>query len=397
LHTRRLRRLCIGTAWVVVSVAIGIACTSHADNDASHAIGGAVRSPGFATLPASLGVGAAIVQLDAHRAIAFGDVTWNQKTLTVSNDGVLVDFASKTAAKVSGPKLDDGLARARAAVTGSKVLFFGMECSSGRLPSTFDGEGDVADPCPDADLMLATLDVSTGAWATPVTAPAPVGGKVRWIVDATMVGRTAVIEWYRSGSGEATFTAYDTARGTWRAMDDAPGLIKGECSTDRYVVRETYDQSSGPNPRLLLLDPRRGTSTTVALPEEFAGAGDFDLACAANRVAVRTIVPPFAFVSADYSPATRTWRRLPPAPHDPLAQPWRGVGDVVVIPGAPASAVPSSLMSQTLDLTQPVPQWRSSRHMAPPKGVEVAMGVHSDGRVIARNDDVLMEFVVDAS
>jgi hypothetical protein len=395
LRSRGVRRLCLGGALLVAAAAIGVAVTWLSSGEPSPALGYAVRSPEFATLPASLrGARTTYVQLDAHRAIAFGDVTWNETTLTVVNDGVLVDFSRETATKIHGPMLDDGLARVGAVVAGSKVLFFGTECASGTLPSSFDGEsGDLADPCPDAPLMLITLDVATGTWSKPVTAPAPVGGKVRWLVDATMVGRTAVIEWFRSGSAQETFTAYDTATGTWRSLDDIPGQPYGwSCSTDRYVVRQTHeDFDGGPdtdrNPRILLLDPRAGAWTTVPLPKRMATSGEFGLACAANRIAVRTVVPPFAYASAEYLPATRQWRQLPPPPHDPLGRLWLGVGNVVV--AAATIGAPPSAHVQTLDLSQPVREWKPSGGLLAPSQGAVAMGVHPDGHVIERLGDSL--------
>ena len=131
----------------------------------------------------------------------------------------------------------------------------------------------------------------------------------------------------------------------------------------------------------------------MPLPKALATSGEFGLACAANRVAVRTIVPPFAFASADYTPSTQQWRRLPPAPYDPLGRPWLGIGNVVVI--AAATDVPPGAHVETLDLSQPVPRWRTSAATLAPSGP--AMGVHPHGHVIEQLGESLVELVVPQS
>jgi hypothetical protein len=248
-----------------------------------------------------------VVQVDADRAVVFGGVTWDKKGVSVANDGVVIDFASKTSAALEGPKLDDGLVRVRAAVSGDKVLFFGMECASGPLPAGFDGEGDVADPCVDAPLMMTTLDLTTRAWSDPVAAPAFVGGDVRWIDDASVVGHRAVIGWFESGRGTETFTAYDIRTGAWRALDSPPGPLRSSCSTGTNVVQVTYEDSNEADhgvppsrPHLLLLDPNAGTWKSIVVPELF-GPAVGGVVCAANRPVVYGYPPPgFASVLLAY-------------------------------------------------------------------------------------------------
>jgi hypothetical protein len=326
-------------------------------------------------------------------------VTWDKKSISVANDGVVIDFASKTSAALEGPKLDDGLVRVRAAVSGDKVLFFGMECASGPLPAGFDGEGDVADPCVDAPLMVTTLDLTTRAWSDPVAAPAFVGGDVRWIDDASVVGHRAVIGWFESGRGTETFTAYDIRTGTWRALDSAPGPLRSSCSTGTNVVQVTYEDSNEADqgvppsrPHLLLLDPNAGTWKSIVVPELF-GPAVGGVVCAANRPVLYGYPPPaFASVLFAYSPADATWQRLPAAP-DNVPGRFVGVGDTVSGWSAPAKDAPQRASLQTIDLAQSEPRWSSKPTAALSDSAEFATGVHRGGVVIARVDDMLYRVV----
>ena len=396
---------------VVCLAAVGIAVMRRSDRATPSGPVRVVRSSRFNVLPASLAsrLHVTVVQVDADRAVVFGGVTWDKKSISVANDGVIVDFAKNTSTVLAGPKLDDGLVRVRAAVSGDMVLFFGMECAKGRLPAGFDGEGDVADPCVDAPLMLTTLDMTTGAWSDPVTAPAFVGGDVRWIDDASVVGHRAVIGWFESGRDTETFTAYDIRTGAWRALDSPPpGRLRDSCSTRTHVVQVTYDdwsESAGgvppPAPRLLLLDPNIGQWTSVAVPHQF-GPAVGGLACTANHpVVYGTPAPSFATVLFAYSPAGATWRLLPTAPHNLSAgdfhnlSPTRfaGIGDVIVGWRDPSDLTAASLSFQTIDLAQPEPRW-SANATGPSAPVELATGSHGGGVAVTRADDALYRIVV---
>jgi hypothetical protein len=399
---RRGRAGWIAAAVVVCLAAVGIAVTWRSDRATSSSPVSAVRSPRFNVLPASLSsrLHVSVVQVDADRAVVFGGVRWDKKSISVANDGVLIDFASRTSAPLAGPKLDDGLVRVRAAVSGDKVLFFGMECASGPLPTGFDGEGDVADPCVDAPLMLTTLDLRTRAWSDPVAAPAFVGGNVRWVVDASAVGHTAVIEWFESGSGTETFTAYDIPTGAWRALDSPPGPLQSSCSTLTDIVRVTYEDSSSegdqgvvpPRPHLLLLDPNTGKWQSVVVPELF-GPAVGGVVCAANRPVVYGYPPPgFASVLFAYSPAHATWLHLP-GPPDNVPGRFVGVGDTVIGWSAPAKDAPQRASLQTIDLARSEPRWSSKPTAALSESAEFATGVHRGGVVMARVDDMLYRVV----
>jgi hypothetical protein len=398
LATRRGRALVIATAVVVCFVAVGIAVALSSDDaKRSAAPLSPPRAPRFNVLPVSIASRnhVAIVQVDADRAVVFGGMTWDKQRISVANDGALIDFASRTSTPLAGPKLDDGLVRMRAVASGTKVLFFGMECASGRLPATFDGEGDVADPCIDAPLTLTTLDVATGAWSDPLAAPAFVGGNVRWVVDAWVVGHTTVIEWFESDRDSETFTAYDIPSGTWRALDSPPGPLQGSCATHAGVVGVTYKDTPAaggpppPQPRLLLLDPSSGTWKSVVVPELF-GPAVGGVVCVANRpVVYGNPAPSFASVLFTYSPAEATWQLVPAAPESLLAGRFVVADDVLVGWRAPSGPTTPSLSFQTIDLAQPKPQWSSNATAATPASAEFATGVHTGEVVIARVDDTL--------
>lgn len=413
LRSRRGRALWTAVAVVVGVAAIGVTIKLRSGDATPSGMRAAVRSAHFNVLPPSL-VGrhdSPVVQVDADRAVVFGGVTWDKKNISVANEGVMIDFASKTSTAIVGPKLDDGLARMRAAVSGTTVLFFGMECPSGHLPAAFDGEGDVVDPCTDARLMLTTLDLTSGAWSDPVTAPAAVGGNVRWNLDAWVVGNTAVAEYYESDKSTETLTAYDIPTGRWRALDPPPGSLPvGACATRTDVVSVTYEdwvEGGGPPPppRLILLDPNTGRWSSVAFPKQLAhAAGSIGLACTADHPVVQAYpAPDFGSASFVYTRADATWQRLPAAPHKYLTGRSVGVGDVLVSwntsdPGAAITEDQelygtSSTSLQTIDLAGPDPQW-SSNATTPAASAAFATGVHPGGDIIARADDTLYRVAV---
>jgi hypothetical protein len=300
------------------------------------------------------------------------------------------------------------LVRARAAVSGTKVLFFGIACASGPLPASFDGEGDVVDPCVDGPLVSTTLDMNTGAWTDPVTAPASVVGNVRWIVNASVVGDTAVIESYETGRDTETFTAYDIPTGTWRALGSPPpGRLKDSCSTRTHVVQVTDDdwsESAGgvpPRPHLSLLDPNTGTWTWVAVPEQY-GPAVGGLACTASHpVVYGTPTPSFKTVLFAYSPADAKWRLLPAAPrnlatagfHNLSPTRFFGIGDVLVGWSDPSDLTTPSLTFQTIDLAQPAPRWAANA-TGPSSVAELATGYRGRGVAMARAGDALYRIIV---
>jgi hypothetical protein len=402
LRIRRGRALWSSAAAVVCVAAIGIAISLRSE-DATPSGGkrvSAVRGPGFNVLPASFSTyGDSVVQVDADRAVIFGGVTWDERNLSVSNEGVIIDFAKKTSTVLAGPTVGDGLVRLRGAVSGPKVLFFGMECASGPLPEPFDGEGDLLDPCVDGPLMLTTLDLTTGTWTDPVAAPASVGGNVRWNVSASTVGDTAVIEWYETGSATETFTAYDIPTGAWRALDSPPpGRLRDSCSTRTNVVQVTYDDASAGSPPpsaplVSLLDPKTGQWTSVEVPHQY-GPAVGGLVCTPNHpVVYGTPTPSFATVLFTYSPADAKWQLLPSAPVAVMPGRFMGVGDVLVAWSDPGRPATPSLSFETIDLAQPEPRW-SANATGPPATAELATGVHPGGVGIAHLDDKLYRIIV---
>jgi hypothetical protein len=403
LRTRRGRARWTAGAVVVCLAAIGIAVTLRTDDETpSGAPVKATRSTPFNFLPASLSsrtTDVSVVQVDTDRAVVFGGVTVHDKTVSVANDGVVIDFAKKTSTSIEGPELDDGLARVRAAVSGTKVLFFGKECASGPAARDFDGEG-YADACVNAPLTLTTFDTTTGAWSDPVTAPPFVGGNVYWVVDASVVGDTAVIKWFESDQATETFTAYDIPSGTWRALDSPPELVQSGCSTRTNFVAVSDDDGSGggggvsPRPRLWLLDPKTGEWTAVEVPKLY-GPAIGGAKCVANRPVVYGYpLPSFASVLYAYSPADASWRRLPAAPDNVLADRTLGVGDLLVSWATPPKDDPNHTSLQTIDLTQQEPRWSSHPAAALSEDTEFATGAPRDGVVITRVGDWLYRTVV---
>jgi hypothetical protein len=385
---------------MAASAVVLFAASACDGTSSAHDASKPVHSAHFDVLPVSMAKRSqvALVQLDDDRVLAFGGMSWDDERISVAHDGVLVDFAAKTSAALDDPALGDGLTRAATAVSGNAVLFFGIECKSGRVPSTFDGEGD-RDACPDGPLVLVIFDVATGTWSKPVSPPSSVGGDAKQVEVAFAVGDTAVVEWYQSDDDQETYTAYDIPSGQWRALDRPAGAVRDLCATRDRVVRLAYEDGGSIGARsydveFTLLDPTTDRWTIVRPPNAVVGAQSPWVECTTNDAVVQAyVVPGAGTTSFDYRPATKTWRLLPASPRPLLQGPSSNGGSVLVNRTLPGKNAVPDLTLQTLDLSRPDLRW-STRTQAPSVATEFAWGVQGKSALMARVENVLYRIVV---